>query len=330
LKNGDQVTNALHNPFIAFLKLVRIENLLMIAMTQILLRFLVLQKILAGHGIQLELDNRLFYLVVLSTVLIAAAGYIINDYFDVKTDTINHPDTVVVDKVIKRRMAIILHLTFTFIGIFIGMYAALKTGYLRLAIFHFAAAILLWFYSTHLKKQLLAGNIVVSLLTASVAFMPFVYEMGVMRLTYPGFVFHFKYAVFSCLKITFIFSLFAFITSMAREIIKDIEDYKGDAATGGLTMPIVWGIRASKINAFFLLIITSILLLFVVYNTVRSERVFFSLNVMYILFALVAPLVYLSFYTLRSSESKQFKNASLMLKCIMLLGLCYSFIYYYN
>ena len=74
----------------------------------------------------------------------------------------------------------------------------------------------------------------------------------------------------------------------------------------------------------------NILLLFVVYNTVRSERIFFSLNIMYILFALVAPLVYLSFYTLNSKESKQFKNASLMLKCIMLLGLCYSFIYYYN
>jgi 4-hydroxybenzoate polyprenyltransferase len=324
------VSKLQNNKLLAFLKLVRLENLVMIAMTQILLRFYVLQKILSEHNIQLELDNRLFYLVVLSTVLIAAAGYIINDYFDVKTDLINHPDTVVVDKVIKRRWAIILHLTFTISGIFIGMYAALKTGYLRLAIFHFVAAILLWFYSTHLKKQLLVGNIVVSLLTASVAFMPFVYEMGVLRQIHPGFISQFPYVVLSCFKITFIFSLFAFITSMAREIIKDIEDYKGDAATGGLTMPIVWGIRASKLNAFFLLLITGILLFFVVYNTVRMERVVFSVNILYILFALIAPITYLAFYTLGSTSSGQFKKASLLLKCIMLLGLCYSFIYYYH
>jgi 4-hydroxybenzoate polyprenyltransferase len=330
LQNGKTVKRLLDNKFLAFLKLIRIENILMIALTQVLLRYLILQKVFSIYNIHLELDDSLFYLVVLSTVLIAAAGYIINDYFDVKTDLINHPDTVVVDRVIKRRIAIILHMAFTFIGIFLGMYAALKTGYLRLAIFHFAAAILLWFYSTHLKKQLFIGNFVVSILTASVAFMPFVYELGVMQKIHPGFILNYKHAVFSAFKITCIFSLFAFITSMAREVIKDIEDYKGDKATGGLTMPIVWGIRSSKLNAFFLLVITAILLLFVVYNTVRMQRIVLSVNNIYILCALVVPLLILSFYTLRSQESKQFKNASLMLKFIMLLGLCYSFIFYYN
>src|SRR5688572_30341805 len=108
----------------------------MIALTQILLRYFVLQKILDQNGIQAGLNNSLFLMLVLSTVLIAAAGYIINDYFDVKTDLINHPDTVVVGRAIKRRGAIFLHLTFTFFGLLIGMYAAFKIGYLRLAIFH--------------------------------------------------------------------------------------------------------------------------------------------------------------------------------------------------
>src|SRR5688572_20125475 len=123
----------LENKVFAFLKLIRIENLLMIAMTQVLIRYFILQKVLSQNHISLGMNDGLFYLLVLSTVLIAAAGYIINDYFDVKTDLINHPDTVVVDRVIKRRWAIILHITFTFLGIFLGMYAALKTGYLRLA-----------------------------------------------------------------------------------------------------------------------------------------------------------------------------------------------------
>lgn len=321
---------ALDNKLIAFLKLIRTENLIMIILTQLLLRNLVLKKILVQNQVELELGNTLFGLVILSTVLIAAAGYIINDYFDVKTDTINHPDTVVVDRVIGRRWAIILHMTFTLTGLVLGMYAALKTGYLRLAIFHFTAAILLWFYSTHLKKRLLIGNIVVSLLTASVAFMPLVFEMGVMQKTYPGFINENGLLLLSAFKVTFIFSLFAFITSMAREIIKDIEDFKGDKATGGLTMPVVWGIRTSKFNAFFMLVITALLLLFVVYNTIKAERQVFITSNMYILFGLVLPLILLSFYTLKATQSKHFKRASLFLKLIMLLGLSYSLVFYYS
>ena len=315
---------------IAFLKLIRLENLIMIALTQILLRYFVLQKILLDNGISLELNNGLFYLVVLSTVLIAAAGYIINDYFDLKTDLINHPETVVVGKIIKRRLAIILHITFTFIGIVIGAYAALKTGYLRLAIFHFIAATLLWFYSTRFKKQLLIGNVVVSFLTAAVVFMPFVYEMGIMQKIYPNFAITHKDLILSCFKIAFIISLFAFITSLTREIIKDMEDYKGDIATGGKTMPIVWGIHTSKLNAFFLIVITLLLLLFVIYNTFRFYRALFTINNAYIVFGLIIPLIILAIITLKAKTSQNFKHASLLLKFIMLTGLAYSFIFYFN
>ena len=117
---------------------------------------------------------------------------------------------------------------------------------------------------------------------------------------------------------------------MAREIIKDMEDFEGDKATGGQTIPIVWGLRSSKLIAFFLLVITAMLLLFVVYNTVKLERVVFSLNVLYIILALIAPLLALALYTLRSGFSKQFKRASLFLKLVMFVGLCYSIIFYYQ
>lgn len=318
------------NKTIAFLKLIRVENLAMIALTQILLRYCILQKVLMQGGIALGLNDGLFYLVVFSTVLIAAAGYIINDYFDLKTDLINRPDTVVVDRVIRRRTAIILHITFTFLGIIIGMYAALKTGYLRFAIFHFAAAILLWVYSTHLKKTLLIGNILVSLLTASVIFMPLVYEMGTMHKLSPGFISSHKYLLFAAFRITCVYSIFAFITSLAREIIKDIEDYQGDKATGGTTMPIVWGVLPGKIISFFLLVITAILLFFVVYNTIKAQRILLSLNTVYISIALILPLLLLSLYVLKAEQRSHFKTASRFLKFIMLAGLCYSFIFYYT
>ena len=323
------MNNLLNNRFIAFLKLVRAENLAMIILTMIFLRSFVLQKVFINSGVQQTLNNQLFYLLILSTVLIAAAGYIINDYFDVKTDLINHPDTVVLDRAIKRRTAILLHITLTFIGVMLGMYTALKTGYLRLAIFHVVAATLLWLYSITLKKKLLIGNVVVSLLTASVAFMPFVFELGIILKNNPDFISSKSHLILSAIRITSIFGIFAFMTSMAREILKDIEDYKGDKATGGATMPIVWGITTSKFNAFFLLQITALLLLFVVYNTVRFQKQVITPSNLYIIFCLFVPLIVLGLYTIKASVSKQFKVASLFLKVIMLLGLCYSLIFYY-
>jgi 4-hydroxybenzoate polyprenyltransferase len=302
----------------------------MIALTQYLVRYFILQKILNTAGIELGLNDNIFNLLVLSTVLIAAAGYIINDYFDVKTDMINHPDTVVIDKVIKRRWAIILHISFTAVGLLLGVYCSLKAGYLRLSIFHFSAAILLWFYSTHFKKQLLVGNIVVSLLTASVSFMPFVFEMGLIQKLNPAFRNEHTAVILSCFKVVFIFSMFAFITSMAREIIKDMEDFKGDKETGGDTMPIYWGIPASKVTSFFLVVITILLLLFVVYNTFKVNRQFLAKDILYILFALLLPLFLLLILIVKANTPRHFKNASLLLKFIMLMGLGFSIIFYFN
>ena len=105
---------------------MRIENLIMIALTQYLLRYFVIQKIWMDHQFTLGLNDGLFAVLVLSTVLIAAGGYIINDYFDVKTDMINHPDTVVLDKVIKRRHAILFHIIFSTVGLLLGIFCALK------------------------------------------------------------------------------------------------------------------------------------------------------------------------------------------------------------
>lgn len=324
------MSGILNNKFIALLKLVRIENLIMTGITMYLIRYFILKKVLTEHNTELGLNDSLFFLLVLSTILIAAAGYIINDYFDVKTDMINHPDTVVVDRIIKRRWAIILHMSFTFIGILLGVYCALKTGYLRLAIFHFGAATLLWFYSTHFKKQLLVGNIVVSLLTASVVFLPFVYEMGLMQRLDPGFAFENKQIILSSFKVVFIYALFAFITSMAREIIKDMEDFEGDKQTGGYTMPIYWGMQTSKLAAFFLIVITLLLLMFVIYNTFKVYRTVVSTDIIYIVATLILPMFVLLWLIIKASTPRNFKRASLFLKFIMLMGLGYSLIFYYT
>jgi len=319
----------LDNRFFAFLKLIRVENLFITALTQILLHYLVFQKLFNEAGVPSNIYIKLFSLIVISTVLIAAAGYIINDYFDVKTDLINHPDTVVLDKSIKRRWAIILHLSFTTVGLILGVFTALKTGYLRLAAFHIIAAILLWFYSTHFKKQLLIGNLVVSILTASVPFLTFVFEIAYLQKNIPGFSIAYWPVLLSAMKITIIFSLFAFITSMAREIIKDMEDYQGDLQTGCKTMPIEWGLQTSKVFAFFLLFITVLLLGVTVYNSGKYGGNIFNASVLYIVGCLIFPLLILMTMLFRASSPVQFKRCSLFLKLIMLLGIAYCFIYFY-
>lgn len=324
------MSNLLHNKFFAFLKLIRAENLVIIILTQVFLHYLVFQKLFVEANIPNNIYIKLFGLIVASTVLIAAAGNIINDYFDVKTDLINHPDTVVLDKTIKRRWAIILHITLTTIGVFLGAYTALKTGYLRLAIFHIITSVALWFYSTHFKKQLLIGNLVVSLLTASVPFLTFVFEIAYLQKTIPDFTTNHLPVLLSASKITLMFCLFAFITSLAREIIKDMEDYKGDKATGGKTMPISWGMQTSKVVSFFLIAITILLLLVVVYNTMKYKGEFLSMGNIYILAGLILPLGILLTMLAKAHTPKQFKHASLLLKLTMLLGIGYCWIYYYS
>lgn len=107
----------------AFLKLVRWANLAFIILTQCLFYYIVFGSITqptAGN-------NFLFLLLVIASVLIAAAGYIINDYFDLHIDVLNKPQKVVIDRKIKRRWAIVLHLVFSAIGLALSFYISYRT-----------------------------------------------------------------------------------------------------------------------------------------------------------------------------------------------------------
>ncbi len=312
----------LKNPIIAFFKLIRVENLLIIVITQWCIKYLVFSPINEFS----KFTPALFTISLLSTLLIAAAGYIINDYFDVKTDKINRPETVVIDVVIKRRWAMILHIAFNGVGLILGLYLALKCHTLKLLIFQLLSILLLWFYSTHFKKQLLIGNIVVSLLTATIPLMPMVYEYylagGIDSLN--------SFLIGDFLKTLVIivigYSAFAFLTSFAREVIKDMEDYKGDIQTGCKTMPIVWGIITSKVVTFFVIFITIGLLLLASLKFYKEGHL---LAVYYILGIVILPLSIILIQTTRAKTSKDFKMASLLLKFTMLFGIAFTIIIKY-
>ena len=95
-----------------FLRLIRFPNLVIIALTQYAIRFGIIYPFLNQAGLDLFLSEKLFGMLVGATVLIAASGYIINDYFDVKLDLLNKPNQLVIGKSISRRQAMF----FTYLG----------------------------------------------------------------------------------------------------------------------------------------------------------------------------------------------------------------------
>lgn len=309
----------LQNKFFAFLKLIRVENIAIMIFTMVCIRYFVVQSVLN----EIYFSDFYFWILVVSTALIAAAGYIINDYFDVKTDHINRPETVVIDTVIKRRYAMLFHLIFSGIGLLLGAWLAYRCFALRLVLFQIVAIVLLWFYSTHFKKQLLTGNIVISVLTGLIPLMPFAYEVLNGVDVNPAYFDQHAKEIKTLSIIVGLFGGFAFLTSLIREIIKDMEDFNGDIQTGSKTMPIAWGIITTKVVSFFLIIITLGLLSFSILKLWQWQQKTASF---YLLMAVFVPLSFLIIQVIRAKTPYQYKIASLLLKFIMLFGVAFTFI----
>jgi 4-hydroxybenzoate polyprenyltransferase len=267
----------------SLVRVTRFWNLLIIAIAQYFtVYFLVSPEYL-----------RDWHLVLLSvsTLTIAAAGYIINDYYDVKIDLINRPDRVVVGKSIPRRYALLMHTVLSVLGTFAGFVIGWEIG-----VINFISAFLLWWYSNSLKRQPFIGNLCVALLTAlSIFVIPFLYrDANVIYIL--------------------IYGTFAFLATLLREIIKDIEDLKGDNTFGCRTLPIVWGLRRTK-NVIYLLAAAFLALV------VALHLVIEPLPMNYFVIFLFAPLLWLVIQTARADTKRDFARLSMVCKAIMLLGI---------
>lgn len=322
----------MQNPVIAFLKLIRFENILIVFFTQYLIRYCVIDSLLFYktqnyyQKIFLQLSHGTFFLLALSTSLVAAAGYIINDYFDLKTDKINRPDTVVLDRAIKRRWAMVIHIAFNAIGILLAVYVAHKAGNIKLALIHVISAGLLWYYSTTFKKQLLIGNIIVSFLTALVPLTVMLFELPKVIDIYDQMLPDMPLNFSTLYKFILAFSVFAFLSSLIREIIKDMEDEEGDRETGCNTIPIAWGMKAAKAIVIGLITNMILMLSFIVYVLYSPND---KLPTLYIILGIILPLVYLIYKMYRAKSSTDFHWASIFIKIIMLIGISFSFVIYY-
>ena len=299
----------------AFLRLIRVLNLLFIAVTQALFQYSIVVPMLNRNPNSSALPLNLFIILSLSSVLIAAAGYIINDYFDLNIDRINKPGRIVVEKVIKRRWAIIWHWVLSFCGVVLGFYVGWKAGVFWLGFANLGCVVALWFYSTTFKKKLLAGNVIISLLTAWVVMVI-------------GFVTHYRmitdisyYGAENAsrlLRFTFLYAGFAFIICLVREVVKDIEDMAGDAKYGCRTMPIVWGVHVSKVFAgTWLTVLTAALL--IVFAYVLQFK--WWLTAAYCLIFVIVPLLIILRKLFRAGTTRDFNELSTLIKVVMFTGI---------
>ena len=303
----------------AFLKLVRLPNLLFIALAQLLFQFCIYQPLYNGSVPENDLLH--FILLLFASLFIAAAGYIINDYFDINIDEVNKPDRMVVDKHIHRRWAIAWHFMLSSSGLILTLFALPFTQKWYLVLANAGSVVLLWFYSTNFKKGLLFGNFVISLLTAWTILIIFFSKLSLADATGSNGVAHAQF-----FRISFLYAGFAFIISLIREAVKDLEDIPGDQKYGCRTLPIVWGVNAAKLYAMIWIIILLGLLLVLQFYVLQFR--WWGL-IAYSLTLVMAPLVHILIQLSKPLNTAHYHRLSNWTKLVMLTGILSMLFFYY-
>ena len=311
---------------LAFLKLVRLPNLLIIAFTQYMIRLCLVEPSLHLYSMYIQMSDLEFFLLVLATVFIAAGGYVINDYFDMRIDNINKPDQLIIDNGVKRRVAMGAHAVLSILGVALGILISWRCNILMSGGVLFAVSVIgLWYYSTSLKKKFLWGNIIISLFTGMVPFMVALFEMPRVIREYHITLSQTQYDYGSNISTTILlwagaYGVTAFGLSLIREIIKDMEDVEGDGEYGCKTMPIVLGIKKTKLVTASLIVLFIGGIGYIQYLQLAARDKY---SFLYFLGLVQLPLLFLLFNVITAKEKKHFHFASMFVKFIMLAGICY-------
>lgn len=287
-----------------YLKLIRIENLLMIALSQIVIKYTFLNQ----AEILQALNNWKYFLLILATLCIAAAGYIINDIFDVDVDHINKPDKVYIGTYISEKNAYNLYFALNIIGVGIGFFLSRSVGKPAIAAIFVICSALLYVYSNGLKQIPLVGNAITAFLAASS-----VLVVGLFNI-YP-FIFDFnKDVMFSILSVIVDYAVLAFLIHFAREIIKTIEDMEGDKEYEITTSATYFGVTVSKIISSITLLGFIAYACYFIYNNIMHMPYVIG----YFIVLMFLPVLFAIFKTIKAQSKEDFSFISKLLKIIML------------
>jgi len=285
---------------------------------QYLLRYAIFKPILENGGFELQISDLHFFLLCLATVMIAAAGNVINDYFDIKIDRINRPERLVVGNIIKRRVAMGAHMTINFIGLMIGILTSFILDLWANAIIFVVASAMLWLYSVFLKKKILLGNLIIALLAAFVPIVVAMYDI-------PSLEYFYESRFEALLGWTLVYAFFAFFFTLAREITKDIADIKGDEACRCRTLPIVLGPTVAKYTIIFIYMFSCFWLYYLQQNTFLNE----TTTLAYMILFIIAPTAYMGYITYKGQVPADFNKASMLNKLVSLAAVLYMVVAYF-
>lgn len=309
----------------AFIRLIRLPNLIFIVWIQYLVQYFVLVPILQYHGIQSALPTGGLTLLILATVLITAGGYVINDYFDQRIDAINKPDRKVVGNAIKPEKSMLLHQTLSIAGVFLGLLLSWWVRDMILAVIFIITPGILWYYSASYKRKFMTGNLAVGYLTAMTVIVVGMANISMLKKEYGTLIFDTPVPMWFYLWIGGL-AIFAFLTTWIREIIKDLEDISGDKALECRTMPIVWGDKKTRYFASFLIWITLGTLLLADQSWIPFKQ---EISSWYITAGLIIPLLIFQVLLLKANKTSDYKFLSFFIKLIMLIGVSYTIVFKY-
>ncbi|MBK7096316.1 MAG: geranylgeranylglycerol-phosphate geranylgeranyltransferase [Saprospiraceae bacterium] len=296
----------------AYISLIRIPNLIIIVLLQSVLYYGILMPAFHMTSISTVFTKLQYPVFVLITLLITAAGYIINDIVDLSTDTINKPQGIIIGKSVTIRNAYLYYCILLALGFVLSIWIAIEITKPFFILLYVIPVLLLYLYSKFLKKSFLAGNILVSLFSAGVPAIILVFE-------YQGLIFLKSENYSSYLTVLTIFSgliVFSFFVSLYREVIKDIEDIEGDRIVSAKTLPVISGVETAKAFCGVLAILILLLLFYWLKQPISGTIV-----KVYTLFAIILPLFY-SVWLLKMAVSKHdFHRLSTVVKLIMLMGI---------
>ena len=310
------------------LKLIRWPNLIFIGILLWVMESWVAVPILRSILFDPILPWWLLTLIIAATIFIAAGGYVINDYFDIKIDRINRPDELIITRTWEKQRAFRFSLILSCLGIALGIAVAIICRSWTLGIIFIMTPGVLWFYSSGYKRQFILGNLIVALVASLTPLLIAFANIGYAHVRYDRIGDIISQTPLSHELYLWLggFAVFAFLTTWIREIIKDMQDVEGDAEMECHTFPVVLGERWTKIIVTLLTLITMGLLIYCNYGLLPFETVFRSPNTRFLYFGLLTPLVCMLVLLWNAKIPSDYKAVQLTMKFIMFMGTMFGFV----
>jgi len=297
---------------VVFCKLIRWPNLVFILLTQLLFQYFVILPQAANNNEGIVFSGTAFILIAFAYLLIAAAGYIINDYFDLDIDLINKPGKVFITNGISKVNAMRWYIGINVLALACAVAASWLLGNYAALWFVIVCIVALYFYSSTFKKSFFAGNFMVSAITSSaipVLTCSQLVQLSGSPLMYNGGP--------SIMALTILYTFFAFIISLGRELVKDMEDVEGDSHDNARTIPIVIGISKSRFIAAGYVLLLIALLLYCLPFLLRHKIIL----AVYTIIAVIAPLAFICLKIITSKNKADHHKLSSQFKMVMLTGI---------